>query len=228
MAKPKAEVRPNETADKAKGQDSPKKRADWEAIERDYRTGRYTLRELEGRHGVSYAEISRHSKKQGWTKDLRDIIKHATDAALLRETVTEAQKDVTETILIAAEMNKAVILGHRTDIKATRDVTAILLHELSIASLLAEDQEILSQVLAGSGAEPVDEARARAAVQKALSITNRIQGVKALADTFDKLQVAERRAFGLDEKTGKEPGGGLADMATDELKRLRKSLMGEE
>jgi hypothetical protein len=227
MAKPKAEVRPNETADKAKGQDSPKKRADWEAIERDYRTGRYTLRELEGRHGVSYAEISRHSKKQGWTKDLRDIIKHATDAALLRETVTEAQKDVTETILIAAEMNKAVILGHRTDIKATRDVTAILLHELSIASLLAEAQEILSQVLAGSGAEPVDEARARAAVQKALSITNRIQGVKALADTFDKLQVAERRAFGLDEKTGKDAGGGLADMATEELQRLRKSLMGE-
>jgi hypothetical protein len=73
----------------------------------------------------------------------------------------------------------------------------------------------------------VDEARARAAVQKALSITTRIQGVKALADTFDKLQLAERRAFGLDEKIAKEPGNGLSDMATEELHRLRKSLLGE-
>jgi hypothetical protein len=228
MEKSKALVRPKKTARKTGPRAESGPRRDWEAVERDYRTGRYTLRELDAMHGISYAEISRHAKKHHWQKDLRDVIKHATDAALLRDTVTEAQKNVTETILIAAEMNKSVILGHRTDIKATRDVTAILLQELALASLLAEDQEVLTQVLAGSGAEPVDEARARAAVQKALSITSRISGVKALADAFDKLQLAERRAFGLDEKTGKEAGSGLADMATEELQRLRKSLMVDE
>lgn len=191
MANPKAEVRSDKPV---------RKRADWEAVERDYRTDRYTLRELEAKHGISYAEISRKSKKEGWTKDLRGAIRQATDVALLRESIEEAQKSVTETVLVAAELNKQVILSHRNDIKATRDVTATLLHELTVASLLAEDQEILAQVLAGSGAEPVDEARARAAVQKALSITSRISSIKALADTFDKLQIAERRAFGIVEE----------------------------
>lgn len=228
MAKTKAQPRPKNTADTAKGDGATTRRKiDWEAVERDYRTGRHTLRELERLHGVSYAEISRRAKKDGWTKDLRDAIKQATDAAVLLENVSKAQKDITETVLIAAELNKQVILGHRTDLKSTRDVAATMLHELSVASLLAEDQELLSQVLAGSGAEPVDEARARAAVQKALSITTRIQGVKALADTFDKLQVAERRAFGLDEKTGKDAGSGLQEMATEELQKLRRSLMGD-
>ena len=198
-------------------------KVDWEAVERDFRTGHFTLRELEAKHGVSYAQISRRSSKEGWTKDLREVIKQATDAALLRETVTDAQKDATETVLVAAELNKNVILSHRGDLKATRDVAAELLGELSRAALMAEDQELLSQILAGTGAEPADEARARAVVSKALSVNSRISSVKQLADAFDKLQVAERRAFGLDEKAERQPNS-LADMATNELKRMREAL----
>lgn len=198
-------------------------KVDWEAVERDFRTGHFTLRELEAKHGVSYAQISRKSKQDGWSKDLRDVIRQATDAALLRDSVTDAQKDATETVLVAAELNKNVILAHRGDLKSTRDVAAALLSELSNAALLAEDQELLAQVLAGTGAEPVDEGRARAVVSKALSVSTRIASVKQLADAFDKLQVAERRAFGLDEKTERTPNS-LADMATDELKRMREAL----
>lgn len=180
-------------------------RADWEAVHRDYRTGKWTLRELSAKHNVSDAEISRHSKKHGWTKDLREVIKQATDAAVLSELVTGSQNSVTETILIAAEVNKQVILTHRGDLRDLRASAASLLHELTVASLLAEDQEILAQVLAGSGAEPVDEARARAAVQKALNIGNRISSIKALADTFDKLHTGERRAFGIAEVEEETP-----------------------
>jgi len=68
-----------------------------------------------------------------------------------------------------------------------------------------------------------DEARIRATVQKALSLPSRVGSVKQLADTFDKLQLAERRAFGLDEKLDRQPNS-LADMATDELKRMREAL----
>lgn len=196
---------------------------DWEGIERDFRSGGYTLRELETKHGVSYATISRRATKEGWTKDLREVIRQATDAAILRDAVTGAQKDATETVLVAAELNKGVILGHRADLKATRDVASALLAELAQAALMAEDRELLSQILAGSGAEPADEARARATVNKALSVNTRISSVKQLADAFDKLQAAERRAFGLDEKVERQPNS-LADMATDELKRMREAL----
>lgn len=201
-------------------------KVDWEAVERDFRTGHFTLRELEAKHGVSYAQISRKSKQEAWSKDLREVIKQATDAALLRETVTNAQKDVTETVVVAAELNKNVILGHRGDLKSTRDVAVSLLDELAKSALLAEDQDLLAEVLAGEGAEPVDTSRARATVHKALSVHQRIASVKQLADAFDKLQVAERRAFSLDEK-GEAPGQGLADVATDELRRMRARLLDE-
>lgn len=45
-----------------------RKKTDWEAVERDYRTGKYTLRELEARHGANNGLIARKSKKEGWTK----------------------------------------------------------------------------------------------------------------------------------------------------------------
>jgi hypothetical protein len=204
----------------------PRSKIDWEAVERDYRTGHFTLRELETKHGVSYAQISRKSTQLGWSKDLREVIKQATDAAVLRESVTEAQKDVTETVLVAAELNKSVILAHRGDLKATRDVAASLLHELGNAALLAEDQDLLAEIMAGDGAEPQDVSRMRAVVSKALSVNTRIASVKQLADAFDKLQVAERRAFGLDEKV-QAPERDLRDFATDELRRLRERLRNE-
>lgn len=203
-----------------------RQKIDWEAVERDFRTGHFTLRELEAKHGVSYAQISRKAKQHGWSKDLREVIKQATDAAVLRESVTEAQKDATETVLVAAELNKTVILGHRNDLKATRDVAASLLHELGNAALLAAEQELLAEIMAGDGAEPQDVARMRAVVNKALSVNTRIASVKQLADAFDKLQAAERRAFGLDEKVD-APERDLRDFATDELRRLRERLRNE-
>lgn len=197
-------------------------KVDWEAVERDYRTGHFTLRELEAKHGVSYAQISRKSKEHAWTKDLREVIKQATDAALLRETVTEAQKDVTETVLVAAEMNTRVIRAHRKDLSDARAVAAGMLAELQHCT--PADQDAMVKVLAGEGAEPADLAAARARVQRALSLGVRISCIKQLSDTFDKLQVAERRAFGLDDKTERQPSS-LADMATDELKRMREALL---
>ena len=144
---------------------------------------------------------------------------------MLRETVTQAQKDVTDTVLVAAEANTQVILGHRRDVAATRQVAADLLQELGRSALLAEDQELLTQILAGSGAEPVDEARARAVVQKALALPGRVSSVKQLADTFDKLQLAERRAFGIDDPAAKSAPPPLAELATDELRRMREAIL---
>jgi uncharacterized protein len=192
-------------------------KTDWEAVERDYRTGRFTLRELEAKHGASYAQISRKAKALNWQKDLREVIKQATNAAVLHDSATKAQKSATEIILVAAELNKQVILGHRDDIKSTRSVAVSLLNELSNAALLAEHAELLTIVLAGEGAEPADVSKARQAVQRALSINSRITSIKALAETFSKLQSSERVAFGISDEEGssKERGPGelLADFA---------------
>lgn len=94
-----------------------RKRVDWEAVERDYRTGKFTLRELEKKHGASYSEISRKAKREGWQKDLRQVIRAATDASLLRNTATKAQRSATDVVLVAAEQNTQIILSHRRQLR---------------------------------------------------------------------------------------------------------------
>lgn len=201
------------TAGKGAGIAAPRtRRTDWEAVERDFRTGNFTQRELAEKYGVSHAAVGKQARENGWQKDLGEEIRRATNSRLVQELVSsEVAKGcqaVANTVLIAAEVNTQVILGHRRDVAATRQVAADLLEELSRAALLAEDQEILAQVLAGSGAQPADESRARMAVQRALSLPSRVGSVKQLADTFDKLQLAERRAFGIPtDSDGAPPGG---------------------
>lgn len=211
MAKNKAEVRPDETPKKqyGVGTGTNRRKVDWDAVERDYRTTQMTLRELGDKHGCDHTAVKRKADKLGWSRDLGSAVRQATNAALIEATVatvaTAAQQSITNTVLVAAEVNKQVILGHRSDLTKLRETAHSLLHELTVASLLAEDQEILAQVLAGSGAEPVDEARARAAVQKALSIPSRVSSIKALVESFDKLHVGERRAFGIRDESEDDP-----------------------
>lgn len=180
-----------------------RKKADWDAIERDYRTGTFTLRELAEKHAVTHTTIARRAEKSGWTKDLTDAIRQATNAKLVQQAVqqqcTDAHQNATETVLVAAEINKQIIFGHRQDLSESRKVANSLLSELSASALLAEDQELLAQILAGSGAEPGEEAKARATVSKALSLGSRVNSVKALAEAFTKIHDGERRAFNIQD-----------------------------
>lgn len=188
----------------AKGE--PRRRVDWDAVERDYRTGKFTLRELAEKHGVSHVAVGKQAKKNRWSQDLADKIRQATNAklmqALVAREVTAGFQEVTETVAAAAEVNTRVILGHRQDIANTRSVASSLLLELANSALLVEHQELLTEILAGEGAKPDDWNRARTAVSRALSLGGRVGSVKALADTFDKLQLAERRAFGIPTDAG--------------------------
>jgi hypothetical protein len=180
------------------------KKTDWQAVERDYRTGKFTLRELEAKHGANNATILRRAKREGWTADLSKAVRQATNAALVQQVISEkcsaAQQDTAETVLAAAELNKQVILGHRKDLSKTQELAQAMLAELADGALLLQHRELLGQILAGDGADPVDVAQAQAAISKALGIGNRVQALKALAETFTKIQTAERVAFGLDDK----------------------------
>lgn len=202
MAKPSAPKKAPSNATKpaapkkAAGNVAPgKRRADWEAVERDYRTGRFTLRELETQHGVSYAQISRKAKELGWSKDLREVIKQATDAAVLRETVTQAQKDTTETVLVAAEVNKQVILAHRAGLRELTDVKRTLLNQIAKAAELLPDLEEVIELVRSPDENGMD--RANDALRKAMSRSALVDDLKKLADVDEKVRKGEREAFGL-------------------------------
>lgn len=197
-----------------------KVRHDWEAIERDYRTGKFTLRELEAKHGPSYAEISRRSKREGWTKDLRDIINQATSAAVLRETVTAAQKDVTETVLVAAELNKNVILAHREGLKRITGIKQKLLDQIEQAAENLPELEEVVEILR----KPDDNGNDRMndMMRKAMSRSSLVDDLKKLTEVDERVRKGEREAFGLDDDPADDaPGRGAGREMTDAERAVR-------
>ena len=57
-----------------------KKVIDWEAIERDYRAGILSLREIAAVHGCSHVAISKRARAEAWARDLAAKIQALVDA----------------------------------------------------------------------------------------------------------------------------------------------------
>lgn len=67
---------------------SERKATDWGAIERDYRAGILSLREIAAKDGnVTEGAIRKKAKGQGWTRDLSAKIKAKADDLVRKEEV---------------------------------------------------------------------------------------------------------------------------------------------
>lgn len=186
----------------SKAEPSPKQgRPDWEAIERDYRTGRFTVRELEAKHGPNNGNIARRAKKEGWTQDLTSAVRKATNAALVSELVQQecssAQQNAAVAVLAAAEVNKQVILGHRKMAGGALKLVAELMAELCAIGTSAQDLERLAEVAGGDDPDEMLKV-----IRKVTSVHSRTSSIKTLADALDKLVKIERAAFGIDDADG--------------------------
>jgi hypothetical protein len=195
-------------------------RADWEAIERDYRTGAFSDHELAVKHGnvVTRQAISKRAKEKGWTKDLTAAVRQATRAKVIEKEVAErVQQQVAETVAgnvaesfrktadvveAVAEVRAVMLRRHQTEWSELASVAAGLRQELREAALSEEDKELLAQILAGDSAEPRDIYKARQTVAKALDLGGRISSIKALSETFTKVQLGQRLAYGLEDGAG--------------------------
>jgi len=161
-----------------KAEPSPKQgRPDWEAIERDYRTGRFTLRELEAKHGVRHSTISSRVQREGWTQDLADAVRQATRAALIAPSVVQGASSVVQSVQAAAELNKQVILGHRKQ----------------LAELQAQAEFARAKLITlGDTVADIKEAAVY------------VSALEASARTAKIVIEAERKAFNLDAENDKD------------------------
>jgi len=103
------------------------KRNDWELIEREYRTGRFSLAQLEARHGVNRSNISRRAKKHDWQKDLSGKVRERTHQKITRASLppeAQAAYDAQDEAVIesAANENAAVVKGHRKSLERWRTI----------------------------------------------------------------------------------------------------------
>jgi len=145
---------------------------DWEAIERDYRAGMMTLRQVGEIHGVTHGAINKRAKRDGWDRDLSAKIKAKADSLVSKQgvskEVSKEELDTEKAIINAnAQAITDIILSHRTGIRKLRGIAEQLMNRL-------EDED--------SGIE----------------FPGKVSATKTLSETLKNLVGLERQAFNID------------------------------
>jgi predicted DNA-binding protein YlxM (UPF0122 family) len=180
-----------------------KKRTDWQAVERDFRTATFTLRELAEKYEISHQAIAKQAKKNEWSQDLTRAIKQATNAKLVNQLVdkevAKSGQAVANTVLAAAEINKDVILGHRKGLNRLTAIKATLLGQIEQAAANMEDLADVIAMVRNEDDNGMD--RANDALRKSMGRSALVDDLKKLADVDEKVRKGEREAFGLNDAT---------------------------
>jgi len=192
---------------------------DWKKIELDYRAGIKSLRQIAGEHGIkSETSIRKRAAKYGWQRDLNQTINDVADDIVRKDTVRKQVRsksvhsdesrttyddrqdfDISEeeTIEENARAIAQVRIAHRKDIARSRNLFAKLIEEveeLTNKDLQQNLQQMLDQLLDEGCIEFFDAM----AIQKTLSLNNRIGQLKQLTDSLKTVVALERQAYNMD------------------------------
>lgn len=173
---------------------------DWEAIERDYRAGILSIREIASTQGLTHGAINKRAKRDGWERDLKAKIQAKADALVSRSVVSkEVSKERADTERQIIETNAEVIanirMAHRGDISRGRRLTNKLLDELEGLT----DNRDLFEELGELMRNPDDNGQDKRndLYQKIIDLPNRSKAMKEMAETLKTLITLERQAYSL-------------------------------
>lgn len=154
-----------------------RKPIDWESIERDYRAGLLSVREIASANGCTHGAINKRAKRDNWDRDLKAKIKARADALVSKREVSaqvstigaDTERQIVESNALAIV---AVRMNHRTDIRSASTLVAGIMGDL------IEDKE--------------------------LEIPKRASAMLSLSTALKNLVQLERQAYNLDEQQHEE------------------------
>ena len=167
----------------------PRQRYDWEAIEREYRTGRLSLQELSRRYGPHPSTISSRAKKRNWAQDLTEKVRQRTREKISRR-MDDAHLDGLDPssdeaiVELAAQENAGVVQGHRVRLQRWREL------EERYATLLGNQ-------MAADKVTTLDRNGNLVEIDQPLEYFGKAMGHGTQA--LDRLLKHERLAYGLDD-----------------------------
>lgn len=176
---------------------------DWEAVERDYRAGVKTLRQIGAENGITEGAIRKRSKKESWDRDLAAKIREKADALVRKEAVRNEVRGIVrvpekEVIEANAELQARIRREQRTDITRSRKLVMSLLDELEETTGNIDLFKQLGELMLSPDDKGVD--KMNELYQKVISLGGRTSTMKSLADSLKTLVALEREAFGIDER----------------------------
>ena len=170
-------------------------KVDWEAIEREYRAGQLSIREIGRQYGVSHVGIEKHAKKAGWVQDLKEAVKEEVTTVLVPTIVTAETEVTTVTNSHTHEAeNKAIVKA-----AAGRTLKLVQIHRADAQ----RQREILRTLMA--------MLRNRVPDDKVMLDFESLRDVSTVsrnaASALKSLVSIERQAYGLDVKENEGDGG---------------------
>lgn len=189
-----------------------KQRYDWEAIEKDFRTGRFSLQQLSHRHGPNKATISRRAAEEGWQKDLTGAVQQRTREKLSRPASEPPDLPDADIIEMAATENATIVQGHRE----------MLVRWRSIASSFA--QRLSEQVAAGKRTIEVAGDKTQE-VDVDLEYVGKCMGYGTQA--VERIVKLERQSYGLD-LDGEDDAPPERELTDDEIDARIAKLQGAD
>jgi len=181
-----------------------RKDLDWDAIERDYRIGQLTIRQIQKKYGVSNGGMMARAKKEGWTRDLSEAVKFATKAkvrqkvvehvkALVEQSGEVAEQATIKEIDLAANINATIILGQQRRVGRLSAVFERVAGELEEVTGRPERIEEIAQAIAE------DDPKAADSIRRLKTLTSRLNNLKTATEVMSKLTAEENVAFRLAE-----------------------------
>ena len=196
-------------------------KADWERVEAQYRVGAMSLREIAAEHGITEGAIRKRAKKDGWTRDLAAKVRAKADELVRKDAVRSEVRTETPTesqqIEVEAQAQARVRLAHRSDITRMR---ALVIRLLAECEAEASDLKDLGEMLRNYDERGQD--KLNEAYQKAISLPQRIKGVKELAEAMRVLVALEREAYAMDG-AGKDEQPELAEQLAGFIAQIHES-----
>ena len=208
-----------------------KPRVDWEAVERDYRAGSKTLRQIGEEHGCSHVAVKKRAEREGWSRDLSVRIKEAAEAKVTKAEVTkEVTKETAvserQTIESNAQMLADIVLNQRTNVKRAMAVVVALWGEIEAAGDYTEEFRRVGELMRSE--DEFGQDRLNDMYVAAIGMPQRVKNVKLLADALKVLIELQRKILKLDDDKTAGDGSGAFISLNDAQRASRIAFLIEK
>jgi hypothetical protein len=180
---------------------------DWELIERDYRAGILSVREIAASQGITHGAINKRAKRDKWSRDLSEKIQARAEQLVSRAAVSTAvssERLATDRLVIEANAERvaAIRSEHRGGIQRARTLALAMLAELEVETGSIALFAQLGELLAAPDEKGMD--KLNELYQRVIALPSRVDSMKKLSETLKVLVGLERQAYGIaDAETDK-------------------------
>ncbi|MDR6857878.1 hypothetical protein [Variovorax guangxiensis] len=184
---------------------------DWDAIEREYRLGQKSNKQLAAEHGVQPSSIGRRAERYGWIQDKADEVRSRAANILVQAAAADVPGNATpnanpnatpteQQIKVAARVAADVVLGHRRGLTKLSRLRDSMLDEIEAQTVAIDMLARIVEVTREPDQNGID--KRNDLLQRVISLPSRVESLKKLTEVDEKIRRGEREAFGITADEG--------------------------